>query len=460
MAEIQLEQAPRKAKEHYDKGFAAFERGNFDYAMDMFELALGVCPQLTRARKFLRISQVRKLKAGGRMGGLADAMSSLSGLGGVMSISGMIKKDPAKAVARVESLLRKNPLNSQFVKLAVDAALAAEMPEAAVITLEQYVENKPGDVDMMRQLAKILQDVERYHEARVVYEEVAKLRPTEPKAIKDLKDSTALDSMQRGRWEDQSTDFRGKLKDSKEALSLERESKAVKSEKDADALIDEIKLKIIREPANINYQRQLAKLYLDGHHYDEGIAVLEKANTATGGADPQIDRALSDAKLRKLDYKIAGLHEAGRVDEAAALEREKDAFLLADAEDRVRRYPNDLQFKYELGVLQFEHDQITEAIGQFQLSQRNPQRRIRSLYYLARCFGRKGQNDIAAEQLGKAKSELMLMDDMKKDIVYELGCVYEATGAIDKALEQFKEIYSVDIGYRDVAEKIEKYYKK
>jgi len=460
MAEIQLEQAPRKAKEHYDKGFAAFERGNFDYAMDMFELALGVCPQLTRARKFLRMSQVRKLKAGGRIGGLSDAMSSLSGIGGVMSISGLIKKDPAKAVAKAEGLLRKNPLNPQFVKLAVDAALAADMPESAVITLEQFVENKPGDVEMMRLLAKILQDVQRYHEARLIYEEVATLKPTDPKSIKDVKDAAALDSMQRGRWEDQSTDFRGKLKDSKEALSLEREAKAVKSEKDADALIDELKLKIIREPANINYQRSLAKVYLDAHRFDEGIGVLEKANTAAGGADPQIDRALADAKLRKLDHEVAALRGAGREEEAVALENEKDRFLLEDAEDRARRYPNDLQFKYELGVLQFEHDLINEAIGQFQLSQRNPQRRIRSLYYLARCFGRKGQNDIAAEQLEKAKSELMLMDDTKKDIVYELGCVFEATGNIEKALEQFKEIYSVDIGYRDVAEKIEKYYKK
>ena len=40
MAEITLEEAPRKAREHFDKGFVAFERGNLDYAMDMFESAL------------------------------------------------------------------------------------------------------------------------------------------------------------------------------------------------------------------------------------------------------------------------------------------------------------------------------------------------------------------------------------------------------------------------------------
>ena len=51
MAEVELEQAPRKARDHFDKGFAALERGNFDYAMDMFGLALELCPQLTRARR-------------------------------------------------------------------------------------------------------------------------------------------------------------------------------------------------------------------------------------------------------------------------------------------------------------------------------------------------------------------------------------------------------------------------
>ena len=459
MAEIQIEQAPRKAKEHFDKGFQAFERGNFDYAMDYFQLALEVCPQLTRARKFLRMSQVRKFKASGKGGGLGDAMSSLSGIGGVMSVGGLVKKNPLKAMQKVEELLRKNPLNPQFVKLAVDAAVAAEMPEAAVISLEQFVENKPGEIEMMRLLAKLLQDSNRMHEARLVYEEVVRLKPTDPKAIKDSKDAAALDSMQKGKWEEKGT-FHDKLANKKEALTLEREAKAVKSDRDTDSLIEETKAKMAREPANVNYQRTLAKLYLESHRYDEGIAVLEKANQSTGGADPQIDRALSEAKIHKMEHQIAQLRKEGREDEAVAMEKQKDEFLMADAEDRVRRYPNDLLFKYELGVLQFEHGLINEAISQFQLSQRNPQRRIRSLYYMARCFGEKGQNDIAAEQLAKAKTELIVMDETKKDIVYELGCIYETAGEIEKATEQFKEIYSVDIGFRDIAAKIEKHYKK
>lgn len=459
MADIQIEQAPRKAKDHFDKGFAAFERGNVDYAMDMFQTSLEICPQLTRARRFLRLAQVKKAKTSGKTGGLADAMSSLSGMGTMMSANSLLKKDPAKAVIKAEELMRKNPLNPQFVKFAVDAAVAAKMPEAGVVTLEIFNENKPGEIDMMRMLAKLYQDIGRFHEGRMVYEEIVKLKPTDPKAIKDAKDAAALDSMQRGNWEAEGS-FQDKLKDKKEAVSLERQSKAVKSERDIEALIEETKAKIAREPQNVNFQRTLAKLYLDSQQFDEGIAVLQKANDAAGGADPQIDRALADAKIHKLNHQIAQLRTAGNEAEAVALEKQRSDLLVADAEDRVRRYPNDLQFKFELGVLQFERGLINEAIGQFQLAQRNPQRRIRSLYYMACCFKAKGQLDIASEQLAKAKSELVLMDDAKKDIVYELGCVFEEMGDTEKAAEQFKEIYSVDISYRDVAAKIEKLYKR
>jgi hypothetical protein len=52
------------------------------------------------------------------------------------------------------------------------------------------------------------------------------------------------------------------------------------------------------------------------------------------------------------------------------------------------------------------------------------------------------------------------MDDTKKSILYELGEVADAMGAHEEAIGYYKSIYAVDIGYRDVAEHIEKGYKK
>ena len=45
MAEVTLEDAPRKAKELFEKGFVAMERDNLEYAMDMFMAALESFPK-------------------------------------------------------------------------------------------------------------------------------------------------------------------------------------------------------------------------------------------------------------------------------------------------------------------------------------------------------------------------------------------------------------------------------
>ena len=458
MAEVTLEEAPRKAREHFEKGLAALERNNLDYAMDMFDSALELCPALLKARQFLLRAAIKKLKAG-KVSGLTHTMSSLSGLGGVFQAQAQIKKKPEDAVKTISKLLRKDPLNLQFVNLMAQAAKAANMPEVAVLTLEIARENYPSDVKLLETLGALFQDVDRMHDARLVYEELVRLRPSDPDAVRRLKDATALDSMQKGRW-NEAKSYRDVIKDTKESVRLEQESKAVKTGKDIEDLITETLGKIQREPQNVNYKRSLADLYAKADRFDEALEVLREAQAASGGSDPQVDRSISQIMVRKLDAGITAAEASGDAAAAEAARISKETFMLSDAEDRVKRYPNDLLFKYELGVIYYERERYNEAAQMLQLSTRNPQRRIRSLYYLALCFKAKGQMDLASEQLEKAAAELNVMDETKKDVLYELGNLNEAMGNNDKAATFYKEIYSVDISYRDVSKKIEKFYKK
>jgi tetratricopeptide (TPR) repeat protein len=385
--------------------------------------------------------------------------SSLQGMPGLMQIGAQAKKKPLEALKAAERLLRADPLNLTFVNKASEIAIAAGLPEVAMMNLELAREHYPADVKVLEWLGQLYQDANRMHDARIMFEEILALRPTDPKALKRLKDATALDSMQKGGWSENSS-YRDMIKDTKESTLLEQESKAVKTSRDIEALIEENLQKIQREPQNINYRRALAELYAKAGQFDEALAALTEAQKMSGGADPQLDRAFSMVRVRQFTAGIAALREAGKTAEADAMEKEMDAFQLADSEEKVKRYPNDLQFRYDYGVLLFEHGQLNESIGQFQIAQKNPNRRIRSLYYLAMCFKNKNQFDIALEQLEKANAELSVMDDTKKDVIYELGGVLEAMGRGDKAAEYYKEIYSVDIGYRDIAQKIEKSYKK
>jgi tetratricopeptide (TPR) repeat protein len=462
MAEVTLDQVPRKTREVFDKASSALERGNLDYAIDMFLALLDTEPRLLQARRALRAAQITKFRAGGGAHPAKRILTKLATAGSVLRANMALSKKPLEALQAAERLLGRDPFLSEFYTLQARAAEAAGLPEAALVTLEMVREAQPNDLILLRWLGRIYKSLQKTAEARECFELVASMRPNDPQAIKDLKDSQAMDTMQQGRWDQagEKGDFRKVMRDEGEAKRIEQESKAVKTGSDLDSLIEEMRSKITQEPQNVNYRRALADYLAKADRLDEALASLEESSTLSGGGDPQIDRAITAIRIRQFDQKIESLRAGDRTAEADRAVQERETFRFSDTEERVRRYPNDLQFKYDLGVLLFERERFTEAIHQFQLAQRNPQRRLRALYYLALCFKAKAQYDIAFEQLEKAKSESTTMDDSRKDILYELGEVSGLMGQPEKAAGFFKEIYSVDIGFRDVAARIENAYKK
>ena len=79
---------------------------------------------------------------------------------------------------------------------------------------------------------------------------------------------------------------------------------------------------------------------------------------------------------------------------------------------------------------------------------------------LGLCYRELGMVDLAMKQLEEAAKEILSMDAMKKQIVYNLGLVYEQMGDREKSLNCMKQIYEADYGYKDVAERVESSYRK
>lgn len=77
--------------------------------------------------------------------------------------------------------------------------------------------------------------------------------------------------------------------------------------------------------------------------------------------------------------------------------------------------------------------------------------------FLVKWLGRRGRNNRARE-LRDALGNKARFDKEKKELVYQLGCVFEKLGRKEDAIDQFKLIYEMDIGYRDVATKVDNYY--
>jgi len=462
MAETTLEEAPQRARDLFHKGFTAFERGNLDYAIDLLSASVAAAPGLLQARKFLRAAEIRKFKqaGGGRFAHWTPMLAALP-----LYLKALAKLKSGKGgevLAAAEELLRRDPLNPKFILLFVQAAVRANLPDVAIQTLEMARDHHPENIAMINWLGSLYQKVGRTRAARECFEKLCEICPNDPGALKSLKDAMALDSMSTDGWAQTAEaggTYRDVMRDMKEAEILEQESKAVKSTEDLDALIADTLAKIEQEPENVNYLRALARLYAQKKQFRQSLDTVRKAIALSPG-DPELDNLLSVIRLQQFDEEIARLREGGREAAAAEKEKEKKRFAFHNLQERVRRYPNDLKLRHDLGLALFEQDSLNEAIQQFQMAQRSPKHRISSLYYLGLSFKRKKQNDLAVEQLRKAASEITGMDAQKKEIYYELGGLFEAAGDWNQAADYYKQIYQVDIGYRDIAQKIETFYQQ
>ncbi|MEG2725522.1 MAG: tetratricopeptide repeat protein, partial [Kiritimatiellia bacterium] len=273
-----------------------------------------------------------------------------------------------------------------------------------------------------------------------------------------LKDADAKNTMTAGGWEanaGKKGGFQALIRDKETAAKLDRQNKSVVEGTDAEKMILELQEKIAHEPKNINYYRGLARIYVQNRRFDEALAALEAAR-GVNPSDPELDRLCSATKIQSFEAKISTLIAEGKEDEANAIEEEKEQFAFDDLVRRVENYPNDLGLRYELGVKYYTYESYDDAIQQFQLSQKSPKNRLESLYYLACCFKQKGQSDMAIMQLDAANSQLQVMDDLKKRVLYMLGQISEETGKTDKAFEYYKDVYSADIGFEDIGERMQR----
>jgi tetratricopeptide (TPR) repeat protein len=456
MAEIRPQELEKRTRDLYEKGISALERKNYDYSVDLFLSVLKLEPRLLEARKHLRSAEIQRLK-GKKKNAFLKALSGASSLTASIKAQSLVKagKGP-EAVMACEELLKGDPTDINNVKLFAKAAAISDLPEAAVQLLEVASNAHPSDVSLLNILATFYMKMGRTRSARDCFERICELVPNDPDALKCLKDALAMDSMNTDGWSE-ATSYKDIMKDKDEAELLEKESKAVKSDGDVASLIADTEKKIADEPGNINYYRQLAKLYAQIQEFEKAIRTLQKAIEMNPG-DPELDQALATLSSENYDHQITQLRDAGDEEAAQAKEQEKAQFVFDDLQQRVQSYPNDAGLRYEWGKMLYENDYFNEAIQALQISQRNPKHRIRSLYHMAMCFKEKQQLDLAIDQLETAMGELYTMDETKKDVLYQLGGLSEELNDLEKAASYYKQIYQVDIGYKDVTEKIEKIY--
>ncbi|MGN0852207.1 MAG: tetratricopeptide repeat protein [Kiritimatiellia bacterium] len=442
----------QKAQNFTNRGRQALEGGMYALAVEMLMQAIELVPDALETRRLLRAAQIANVRQ--NPPGFGAKMKCMMARGKVLSLAK--KAQGAAAMAEAEKLLAVNPLDPDNIDAAVKAAEAAGKPEAAAISVEAAYSCNQGDANLLERIATYYMMAKRFDKARDAYVKLQKLKPGDQRVIQLLKNAEAQATISSG-WSDnvgKKGGFQGIIANKEQAKKLDQANKAVITGEDAEALIAEKKAQIEKEPGNMNFYRALARIFMQNKRFPEAIQTLQQAQ-AINSADPELDRMLSAVTAQNFEFQIEELRKQGRTDEAEAMEVEKNQFVFDDLATRVERYPNDLHLRFELGVQYYTYGEsdasfYDEAVQHLQLAQKSPKDRLEALYYLAMCFLKKGQTDMAVMQLETARDQLPTMDDLKKRVVYRLGLCAEEAKDYEKAYAYYKDVYSADVTFGDL----------
>ena len=449
---------------HWLKAVAAIELRNFGYAISLLQGILKQEPQFLTGRQLLRRTEVTRFKAAKKKF-FNVSTASVS----ILKAQREIKKDPKRAVELIEKILEDEPYNRQANLALKEAAAAAGWLETAVFALQTFLEENPRDTKVMHELARLYHDLGDSEREVEVYNRISAIDPADAAAVRLGKDASARGSMKSGGW-GSAQSYRDLIKDKEAAVSLEQQSRMQVPDELLSQQIAESYAMHEAEPQNVDVARRLGSLSEQKDDLEAAIAWYRYASDLTHGSDPGLVRKISDLGVKQTEREIAALEDAvlnnagdsmalaeKQVALAAAKKRRAE-MLIDEARKRVERNPTDLQFRFELGENLMNAGHFREALPELQRARQNPNARLRAMNALGRCYRELSMFDLAAKQLEEAAREIGTMDATKKEIVYNLGLVYEQMGDREKSLACMKQIYEADYGYKDVATRVESSY--
>jgi tetratricopeptide (TPR) repeat protein len=461
MQEVSLTSLDARLQKQVENAQVALQRGNFDYVLEVTAQVLKQAPGCLPVRRLQRLAALKLHESKNSL--VAKALGSMT-MAGFMFTS---KKDPAKVFENTEKLLLTDPNNIPALKNLAEYASAQGLVETACFAWESIREAQPKDHDTLLHLGEAYIRAKMYKEAIRVADDLIKFRPQDGDALAMMRKASVAQTMDKGKWEETQSTFRTKLKDESLATSLEQASKVVTSSEMTERLIAEAKERLAREPVNLNHYRSIIEGY---RRLNDPASALEYVKQArrlpTAAGDAALEKLQSDLAIDVLENRVKSANEQliAKPDDLAAQQTlattraELQQVRLAEARTYVEHYPNDYAAKFTLANLLFEVGDYNGATANFQQAQKSPKVRLAALAGMGRTLKARKMYDLAVQQFQIAKSEIPLMDDLKKDIVYQLAECFEGMNRREEAITEYKLIYSEDIGFRDVSDKINAFY--
>ncbi len=437
-----------KLRKHLDKATSAAAGGDPSYAISVCESILEKTPGWVEARRILRQAQRARLSGGG----LQKLFGTLQGRVELAKAAARRRKDPAGAMVLIEKSLSADPDNATAYRLLGAVAIELGLPDTAVFAFEDVCRLKPGDAASFLALGNALSRAGKHADAVRAAERALEIDPSDGDAQALLKDASVAQTMA----------ARDSAVPSQAASAvgiIGHSTVATEGDMSIIERISEAEHAFAGNPEDVRLARQIAGDYARLGKPEEALRWIGRARaTPAGAADESLERLEFEYGEATLAKEADEARAAGDSESVAAAQAKLSAFRREGLARLCRRYPGDGDLRLRHGELLLDSGDSGRAAPEFQAALRDARVRAAARFGLGRSFLLTGKPDLAREQLEQARTAHAAMDERGKAIRYTLAEACEALGDREAAANHFKALYAADVGYRDVAERVAKYY--
>ena len=363
---------------------------------------------------------------------------------------------PGVIKAGVE-VLKSNPWDVPSLSAMANAANEMGCHDVRMAYLKTALEANPKDAGVNKLCAKALEDVRDYDQAIVCWHRVQQAQPGNDEAEREIARLAVEKTIHKGGYEDPD-------RASSSLSESGQSSKAAQSPKHAEMSPEQqLEKDIERHPKDIAKYFELAELHISRERYDRAEEVLSRAFEATDG-DPNVQERWDDTQLRHIRQQLSkaeGEAQESGTDEAKQkcqeIRKELNAKELQIHQNRVKRFPTNLSFRYDLGVRLQMNGMHNEAIAEYQQARNDPRRKGACMLALGQCFQQIKQYRLAMSHYEEAIQEIPDRDsDNKKLSLYLAGRLAMGLKSLDVAERYLSTLAGLDFSYRNVSELLDK----
>jgi tetratricopeptide (TPR) repeat protein len=416
---------------------------NPQYAIDMFSACvLGDPGNVVFLQAFL--TALRRKFGGKKAGGLSSLFSAGGRAGLKRLASGAKWRD---VITQGVEILKSNPADHGCLLAMAEACEHLTYLECQAVYLRAALDAAPTDAEVNRQCARYAAGQGNFDQAIECWRRISKLKGMAEEAEKAIAELSVNKTIAAG----QGNSGRPGMKaapggDAKEVNRLEALTQRIRD-----------------NPTDIDAYLELADLLEREATVEEAEKLLAKALAASGN-DLKVREHIEDRQLRWSRGRIMVAEKRLAADDTsdnrALVEKLKAAHLRQEIEvygARTSRYPENLTWKYELALRLKAAGKFPEAIRSFQEAVQDTRRKGVIALELGECFQSIKQYQLAMQNYELAVENLTDRElELRKRALYRAGVLAAGLKDHDAAMKHLSAVASMDFGYRDVAQRLDK----